>query len=287
MVTDHSQLLADEWVWISIPCAWMCTLKTLPVFPHFRMVGGLLQECPEFCFILQDEASICGFAVATLDVKEYQQKIKESWLPQMRTKYPCDLSKETCGNLTFAEVWNPLIFTPSRHHEVIFLWCFDFFLPQQEVIQSFHRDPPEIPPEIYKDFPSFIHLSVLKNRVEGIATPSQLMDCISKVLKARGSKGVHTVLRASHVGTLAFYLQLGFTDITDSDDGLQEEILVLGKALWIRASYLLQLLLWWLLNQQKQLQQSSVRLCILSVCVRVYLMMWFGLLWVFCLWLPG
>ena len=98
----------------------------------------------------------------------------------------------------------------------------------QEVIETFHQEPRSVPQELYSKYASFLHLNVLRSRVEGITTPTQLLDCVCKVLKVKGSSGMHTVIRASHIGTLAFYLRLGFTDITD-DENTPDELLVLAK----------------------------------------------------------
>ena len=67
------------------------------------MLGGLLQICPEYCYVLQDEAGICGFAVAALDVREYHRQLKEAWYPQMRKKYPSPEGKGDDG--TAAQVF--------------------------------------------------------------------------------------------------------------------------------------------------------------------------------------
>ena len=71
----------------------------------FRCIGGLLALFPRFCFLLEDEAGICGYAVSTPDVQEYQKKLVETWLPLMKKKYPI---QEKEGNNTSAQVWNKL-----------------------------------------------------------------------------------------------------------------------------------------------------------------------------------
>lgn len=53
-----------------------------------RCIGGLLALFPQFCFLLEDETGICGYAVSTPNVQEYQKKLVESWLPLMKKKYP-------------------------------------------------------------------------------------------------------------------------------------------------------------------------------------------------------
>ena len=61
-----------------------CTLRTLPC----RSVGGLITLCPSYCYVVEDGAGLCGYIVATHDVKEYQEKWAQEWLPLMQRKYP-------------------------------------------------------------------------------------------------------------------------------------------------------------------------------------------------------
>ena len=37
---------------------------------------------------MEDGAGLCGYIVATPDVKDYQGKWREEWLPLMKKKYP-------------------------------------------------------------------------------------------------------------------------------------------------------------------------------------------------------
>ena len=38
--------------------------------------------------MVEDDAGIVGYIVATPDAREYQRKWTETWVPQMRKKYP-------------------------------------------------------------------------------------------------------------------------------------------------------------------------------------------------------
>lgn len=58
----------------------------------FRLIGGFLTLSPELCMVVEDENSIAGYAVATLNVKSYNQKMAISWIPELRMKYPLDNS---------------------------------------------------------------------------------------------------------------------------------------------------------------------------------------------------
>lgn len=43
---------------------------------------------PELCFVVEDDQSIVGFAVAAVDAKELQRRIRIAWIPELETKYP-------------------------------------------------------------------------------------------------------------------------------------------------------------------------------------------------------
>ena len=100
----------------------------------------------------------------------------------------------------------------------------------QEVMRTFHEDVRCVRPELYASYPSLVHMNVVRSQVEGSSAPTQLLNCISNVLKVKGSKGVHSVVRSSHIGTAAFYLGLGFTDITENEN-CPDDVLIFAKAL--------------------------------------------------------
>ena len=52
-----------------------------------RLVGGLLSLSLDYCFVLEDEDGICGYALGTVDVTPFIKKCKISWIPFMQEKY--------------------------------------------------------------------------------------------------------------------------------------------------------------------------------------------------------
>ncbi|KAG8435392.1 hypothetical protein GDO86_013371 [Hymenochirus boettgeri] len=52
-----------------------------------KLVGGLLSHSLDYCFVLEDDDGICGYAVGTVDVTPYLTKCKHSWIPFMQEKY--------------------------------------------------------------------------------------------------------------------------------------------------------------------------------------------------------
>lgn len=55
---------------------------------YFRLVGAYLTLSPEFCFVVEDNGNVIGYALAALNAKEFYLKMQVSWLPEMCSKYP-------------------------------------------------------------------------------------------------------------------------------------------------------------------------------------------------------
>lgn len=53
-----------------------------------RLVGGFLSLTPEFCFVVEDDIGVVGYALAALDAKQFYKKLELAWLPEMCRKYP-------------------------------------------------------------------------------------------------------------------------------------------------------------------------------------------------------
>lgn len=76
-------------------------------------MGGFLELCPDTCYVLQDEASICGYAVTAPDMQLYQAFLRDTWHPSMCKKYPRAVVKdgqdptaaEVSDLLDMIEIW--------------------------------------------------------------------------------------------------------------------------------------------------------------------------------------
>jgi len=40
-----------------------------------RLIGGFLTLSPEYCFIVEDEVGICGYALAALDGQQFEKRV--------------------------------------------------------------------------------------------------------------------------------------------------------------------------------------------------------------------
>ena len=52
-------------------------------YNFFRCVGGFLTLSPEYCFVVEDDSGLCGYALAVLDAKGYYNKLEVSWIPEI------------------------------------------------------------------------------------------------------------------------------------------------------------------------------------------------------------
>lgn len=53
-----------------------------------RIVGPYVTLHPEFCFVVEDDVGIVGYACASPDYKKFRIKQELAWIPEMCLKYP-------------------------------------------------------------------------------------------------------------------------------------------------------------------------------------------------------
>ncbi|XP_043568867.1 protein O-GlcNAcase isoform X3 [Chiloscyllium plagiosum] len=116
------------------------------------LVGGLLTLSPDYCFVLEDEGSICGYALGTVDVKPFCKKCKVSWIPAMREKY---VKPEASQNLS----------------------------EEQKMMLSFHEEQQGLPESFLATFPSLIKVDV-HSKVTDPSVAKSMMGCLLSSLKA-------------------------------------------------------------------------------------------------------
>ncbi|XP_072883161.1 protein O-GlcNAcase isoform X2 [Hemitrygon akajei] len=162
------------------------------------LVGGLLTLSPDYCFVLEDEGSICGYALGTVDVKPYARKCKVSWIPAMREKY---VKPETNKELS----------------------------EQQKMMLSFHEEQQGLPENFLATFPSLIKVDV-HSKVTDPSVAKSMMGCLLSSLKANGSRGAFCEVRPNDRRGLEFYSKLGFLELARME-GFPKEMLVLGRNL--------------------------------------------------------
>ncbi|XP_067858084.1 protein O-GlcNAcase isoform X2 [Heptranchias perlo] len=162
------------------------------------LVGGLLTLSLDYCFVLEDEGSICGYALGTVDVKPFCTKCRVSWIPAMREKY---IKPETSKELS----------------------------EEQKMMLSFHEEQQGLPDNFLATFPSLIKVNV-HSKVTDPSVAKSMMGCLLSSLKANGSRGAFCEVKPNDRRGLEFYSKLGFLELAKME-GFPKEMLVLGRTL--------------------------------------------------------
>ncbi|XP_071986578.1 protein O-GlcNAcase [Engystomops pustulosus] len=163
-----------------------------------RLVGGLLSHSLDYCFVLEDEDGICGYAVGTVDVTPYLTKCKHSWIPFMQEKYT----------------------KPKEDKELS---------AAEKMMLSFHEEQEILPDTFLANFPSLIKVDIHK-KVTDPSVAKGMMACLLSSLKANGSRGAFCEVRPDDKRILDFYSKLGCFEIAKME-GFPKDLIILGRTL--------------------------------------------------------
>ncbi|KAG8202078.1 hypothetical protein JTE90_010441 [Oedothorax gibbosus] len=168
------------------------------VFPEYpdligdKLVGHFLCLSPEYCFVVEDETGICGYALAALNACQLRTKCELCWIPELQKKYPAP-KKENGEMLT----------------------------PAEEVIAGFYnRQKPGPPETVYVNHPSVLRMNILST-VTDSSIQKRMLTCIFSTLKANGSHGVFVEVTVGDKNIVESYSKLGFVELAHS--GLQND----------------------------------------------------------------
>ncbi|MBI5690572.1 MAG: GNAT family N-acetyltransferase [Verrucomicrobia bacterium] len=144
-------------------------------------VGAYLRYEPEFAFLLEDSAGVCGYALGALDSRTFYSHYENEWLPPLRARHPAPQG-DPSGWSRDQQLWQ------LYHHPEIFL------------------------PDPYGDFPSHLHIDLLP-RAQGRGNGRALMQVLLSALRERGSPGIHLAMASDNLRAAAFYTKLGFREL--------------------------------------------------------------------------
>ncbi len=125
-----------------------------------RLIGGFLTLSPEYCFIVEDEVGICGYALAALDGQQFEKRVEIAWTPELTRKYPPPTDKINSGQK---------------------------LSPLEELINDMHSnsDVYSIPEVIYKNHPSILRMTLMSHIMD-LSVPKRILACVIAALKANG-----------------------------------------------------------------------------------------------------
>lgn len=119
-------------------------------------VGGFLSFSPEYCFVVEDDDSICGFALAAVDAVSFNQRLQVAWIPDLRRKYPL---KEIQSD-------------PSA---------------RDMIVKSIHSNRPQTPVHVLNNYPSVLCMSLTTHVMTfDSSVAKRLLTCVLAALKANG-----------------------------------------------------------------------------------------------------
>ncbi|KAK7603030.1 hypothetical protein V9T40_003029 [Parthenolecanium corni] len=164
-----------------------------------RLVGGFLSLSPELCFVVEEGNEIVGYALGALNAKQFYQKLKAAWIPEMCNKYPEKLDPIDESNVSIP----------------------------QEMIRWFHSFKGEdiFPEAIQNQHPS-VMCATLLNSVFDQSIAKRVIICLLAALRANGSFGVYVPVSAEDRYFIEFYSKLGFIEICH---GFSSEMVYLGR----------------------------------------------------------
>lgn len=170
----------------------------LPNLIGDKLVGGFLNLSNEYCFVVEDETGVCGYALAALDAQQFSKKLEVAWIPALCIKYPAP-NKESSQLLT----------------------------PSEQIMNSFHAKAVKVPDVVYKHHPSCVTMSMLPSIVDS-SVSKRLLACVLAALKSNGSHGVFSQVLMGDKNVVEFYSKLGFLEI-NLPDFLHDDTSFLGR----------------------------------------------------------
>jgi ribosomal protein S18 acetylase RimI-like enzyme len=140
---------------------------------------------PSLAFVVEDGSGVGGYVLGALDSRAFGEVLDREWWPELRKRYP-----------------ESTVVPGSQDHEMI---------------RYIHR-PPAVAEEVYRDFPSHLHIDLLP-RMQGRGLGGAILHTLLDALRANGSPGVHLHVLAQNERAVGFYRHLGFTEIGRSPTG--------------------------------------------------------------------
>jgi ribosomal protein S18 acetylase RimI-like enzyme len=161
-------------------------------------VGPYLTFEPDLSLVLEDEAGVCGYALAARDSRAFYARYDAEWRPRLR-----ELVEPPQGD---PATWTPL----------------------QRVHHAYHH-PDYFCPEPYAAYPSHAHIDLLP-RVQGQGHGRRMMEALFEKLSRRGSPGVHLGVSELNARARGFYAHLGFRELARTGSG-EDACRYLGRKL--------------------------------------------------------
>lgn len=152
-----------------------------------KLIGAFLAQSPEYCFVIEDAAGVCGYVLGALDHHAHNQQLEAVWMPAMMDKYPC--------------------VTPSGQTQDADL------TPAEEMIVGVHGHKSYGCEWLQQSYPSLVRVDMLPGRCND-ATARHALAAATAALKTNGSHGVCAEIHVGDRLTVERYMSLGMKEVT-------------------------------------------------------------------------
>lgn len=143
---------------------------------------------PEVCFTLTKNHVPVGYIIGTKDSQAFETWCEESWLPELRKRYPLNTAEENTSDKKDAMII-------GRIHEGYKL------------------------KEVFKPYPAHLHIDILPEG-QGGGFGRMLTEVFINRLKELGVSGLHLEVGKKNPGAVRFYEKMGFKKIADYEYSL-------------------------------------------------------------------
>ncbi|GMA14223.1 N-acetyltransferase (plasmid) [Deinococcus metallilatus] len=159
-----------------------------PLLVGHLYAGPYLEFAPEYVFVLEDDAGVCGYVLGVLDTSTFETRLEHDWRPALRAQY-----------------LDPVNVRPQER------------TPDEGLMHLIHH-PPVPDPGVLSEYPSHLHIDLLP-RGQGKGQGRQLLERLFSALREAGSPGVHLGVGGRNTRAQSFYRHLGFSELRGFSDG--------------------------------------------------------------------
>jgi ribosomal protein S18 acetylase RimI-like enzyme len=137
--------------------------------------------CPRSCFVVDDEAGVCGYIVGAPDTQAFEQRLEAQWWAELRRLYAAPVIGQE--PLRFDRLLAYLIHNPFR-----------------------------APEHISSDYPAHLHINLLP-RAQANGIGRALMSRWLSRMWESGITGAHLAVGIANPRAIAFYRKIGFAEL--------------------------------------------------------------------------
>ena len=151
--------------------------------------GPYLALAPDFAFVLEDAAGVCGYVIGAPDTAAFEAWLERAWWPALRGQYP-----------------DPADVPPAERS------------PDQRLMHLIHH-PHRGDPAVLADYPAHLHIDLLP-RGQGGGNGRRLMETLFAALTRAGVPGVHLGVGLRNARAQGFYRHLGMQELGRDGGGV-------------------------------------------------------------------